>query len=346
MTKLIKASIIGASGYVGLELIRLLLRHPEVEIASIISSSSNQLSIDKTNPQFKKVSNLVFEEFKIEAIEEADVIFCALPHGISQEYVKIGYDLGKVVIDLSADFRYKDLQRYAKDYTEHKYPELLQKSAYGLCEINRGEIKNAQIIGNPGCYPTSAILGLAPLLKSKLIDKNSIIIDSKSGVSGAGKKSDFAYSFCELDENFKAYSVAKHRHTSEIEEKCSLLFGEDLNLSFTPHLLPVKRGILSTIYATVVKNIDKRDLVEIYNEFYKDQYFVRIFEDELPELKYVRGTNFVDIGFEIDKKTNRVIIISCIDNLIKGAAGQAIQNMNIRFSLDEKTGLVMVGEYF
>ncbi|ABP67124.1 N-acetyl-gamma-glutamyl-phosphate reductase [Caldicellulosiruptor saccharolyticus DSM 8903] len=343
---MIKASIIGASGYVGIELIRLLLKHPEVEISSIISSSNKDISIENTNPQFKKILNLTFKEFDIDLVKEADVVFCALPHGVSQEYVKVAYDLGKVVIDLSSDFRYKDLTRYSKDYGNHKYPELLNESSYGLCEIFREEIKSSKIVGNPGCYPTSAILGLAPLLKNKLIQKDSIIIDSKSGVSGAGKKADFAYSFCEVDENFKAYGVAKHRHTSEIEEKCSFLFGEDLNLSFTPHLLPVKRGILSTIYATFTKSLNKNELIEIYKEFYRDEFFIRIYEDSLPELKYVTGTNFVDIGLEVDKKTNRVIVISCIDNLIKGAAGQAIQNMNIKFSLNEKTGLVIVGEYF
>lgn len=343
---MIKAAVIGASGYAGIELIRLLIKHPEVEICSIVSSSNKDISIDKTNPQFKKILNLSFKEFNIEVIKETDVVFCALPHGVSQEYVKMAHDLEKIVIDLSADFRYKDISRYNLSYNEHKYPDLISKSAYGLCELNREEIKNSHIIGNPGCYPTSAILALAPLLKNKLVSKNSIIIDSKSGVSGAGKKSDLSYSFCEVDENFKAYAIAKHRHTSEIEEKCSLLFGEDLNLSFTPHLLPVKRGILSTIYANLTKEYTRNELIEIYKEFYKDEFFIRIFDDGFPELKYVTGTNFVDIGLEVDKRTNRVIVISCIDNLIKGAAGQAIQNMNIKFSLDEKMGLILVGEYF
>ncbi|NLM49991.1 MAG: N-acetyl-gamma-glutamyl-phosphate reductase, partial [Clostridiaceae bacterium] len=239
--------------------------------------------------------------------------------------------------DFSGDYRYKDKNVYEAWYNEpHSSPELLEKSVYGLCELHRGEIKNSSLVGNPGCYPTCSILTLAPLVKEGLIDLKSIIIDAKSGVSGAGRVSDLSYSFCEL--TTKAYKVATHRHTSEIEQELSILADYPITLSFIPHLIPVNRGIYATCYANLNKKVTSSELLNLYRNFYKNEYFIRV-KDTVPELKNVVGSNFVDISLAVDERLNRVIAVGALDNLIKGAAGQAVQNMNIMFGFDEKSGL-------
>lgn len=339
---MIKASVIGATGYAGAELTRLLSSHKDVEIISAVSKSFAGKKISEIYRSFAKKDMVLDGDF--EKAYESDVVFTALPHKAAQEAVNEFYKRGIKVIDLSADYRYSNVKIYNEWYGEHKYPELNEKAVYGLCEINREKIKNAQVIGNPGCYTTCSILPLYPLLKNGLISDKNIIIDAKSGVSGAGRKELLAYSFSETDENFKAYSVAVHRHTSEIEENLSFAAGKDIKLSFTPHLLPLKRGILATIYANLDKDIERQDVLDAY-KMYEGEQFIEIMSEGLPELKYVCGSNNVSIGFVIDKRLSRIVIVSCIDNLIKGAAGQAVQNMNIMFGLEENASLNFLPMY-
>ncbi|GAE88657.1 N-acetyl-gamma-glutamyl-phosphate reductase [Acetivibrio straminisolvens JCM 21531] len=288
------------------------------------------------------------DELDIDKIaDKAEVFVTALPHGISKEVIPKLIEKGKRIVDHSGDFRYKSVEVYEKWYnTTHGMPHLLDLSVYGLPELHREEIKNAQIVGNPGCYPTCSILGLAPLIKNRLVDTKNIIIDAASGVSGAGRKTDLPYQFCECTENFKAYNVSTHRHTSEIEQELSLLAGEELTVSFTPHLVPMKRGMLATIYANLNCEKSTSELIELYKEYYKNEYFVRILDEgKLPETKFVAGSNFIDIGLVVDKRLNRVIVLSAIDNLGKGAAGQAVQDLNIMFGLPEHRGLENSGLY-
>lgn len=345
---MINVGVLGATGYAGTELVRILLGHPDVNIKILVSHSYNGEKYAEVYKNYKQILNLECEELDIDKVaKECDVVFTALPHGASKSVIPELYAKGLKIIDLSGDFRYNDAGVYAEWYgEEHSAPELLNESVYGLCELHREEIKNTRLVGNPGCYTTCSILGLAPLLKHGLIEKKNIIIDAKSGVTGAGRSLKLQNHFCECNETMKAYGVATHRHTSEIEQELSLLASEDIVLSFTPHLVPFNRGILSTMYANLKKDTNLDELLEIYNQFYNDEYFVRICDKgELPEIKNVAGSNFVDIGLAVDKRLGRVIVVSCIDNLVKGAAGQAVQNMNILFSLDEKTGLAMPGYY-
>jgi N-acetyl-gamma-glutamyl-phosphate reductase len=249
--------------------------------------------------------------------------------------------MGKRVIDHSGDFRYKNVKVYEQWYgIPHGMPELLEKAVYGLPELYRDKIGNADLVGNPGCYPTSAILAAAPILSKRLAQTENMIIDSASGITGAGKKAELAYNFAECAENYKAYSVGSHRHTSEIEQELSFLAGKEVLVSFTPHLLPIKRGILSTIYMNLTRKISTKELLEVYNEYYKGEYFVRILDEGImPEIKHTTGSNFIDIGITVDQRLNRAVIVSALDNLGKGAAGQAVQDLNIMCGLDEKTGL-------
>lgn len=345
---MIKASIYGATGYAGIELVRLLHNHPKVKIVHLISNSFVGRPIQELYPNFfgffeKNCSNADMEV----VAADSDVIFTALPHGVSSEVVPNFYKLGKKVIDLSGDFRYKSPEVYQTWYgIPHPHPDLLKVSVYGLPEIHRKSIKESQIVGNPGCYTTCSILGMAPLVAENIIDLDSIIIDAKSGATGAGRSPSQDLHFCEVNENIKAYKVAVHRHTSEIEQELSLLAGRDISLSFTPHLLPIKRGILCTMYASL-KNLCSEDYIySIYKEFYKDEPFISIYsKGKLPELKFVNGSNACHIGFVVDKRLKRIVVVSAIDNLIKGAAGQAVQNMNILFGLDETTGLNQPGWY-
>jgi N-acetyl-gamma-glutamyl-phosphate reductase len=273
----------------------------------------------------------------------ADVIFMATPHGEAMAVAPAFVDAGKKVIDLSADFRLRDLDVFEKWYHKHTAPELAMKAVYGIPELYRDEIRKAQLVANPGCYPTSAILALAPALREKIIDPTTIIIDSKSGVSGAGRDPVIGSLFCEVDEGFKAYKVNEHRHGPEIEQELSVLAGSEVKVSFTPHLLPLTRGILSTIYASLKKTLSTAELIALYNDFYKGERFVRVLRKGMyPNVSSVKGTNFCHVGLSVDPRTNRVIILSAIDNLVKGASGQAVQNMNLMCGLREDTALDMI----
>lgn len=343
---MIKASIVGATGYVGEELVRILCNHKHVEITGATSQNYIGQKIQDVFPNLNKKIDLCCEEFNASNIaEKSDIIFLSLPHGYSAAYTKEMEQYNKKVIDMGADFRFDSGEVYEKWYkVEHKAQDLLDAAVYGLPEINRQKIKDADIIGNPGCYPTSIILGLAPVLANKMADPGSIIIDSKSGISGAGRAANVASLFTEISGNVKPYNIAKHRHVPEINQELSKLQKEKVSVTFTPHVVPMSRGILSTIYCKMKDKLQLAQVIEAYEEFYKDDTFVRIMkEGVLPQTKWVYGSNYCDIGFAVDEENNRLVIVSAIDNLIKGAAGQAVQNMNIMFGLPENTGLEAAG---
>lgn len=346
---MIKVGIIGATGYAGAEIVRILLNHPEAEIKWYGSRSY----IDKKYAEvyanmFKLVEDICSDD-NIEALaDEVDVIFTATPQGylagvLTEDILK------KVkVVDLSADYRIKDVSVYEKWYgIEHKSPQFIEEAVYGLCEINRDKIKNARLVANPGCYTTCSILSAYPLVKEGIIDKNSIIVDAKSGTSGAGRGAKLPNLFCEVNENIKAYGVLTHRHTPEIEEQLSYASGstkvDDVKIIFTPHLVPMNRGILVTSYANLAKDVDYDEVRAAYEKYYKDEKFIRILDkDVCPETKWVEGSNYYDVSFKIDKRTNRIVMMGALDNIVKGAAGQAVQNMNILFGLPEDMGLNLV----
>ncbi len=337
---MIKAAIIGATGYTGSELVRLLVQHPKVEIALITSQSRAGEPFSDVHPQFTGICDqkLQFSE----AVDEVDLDICflALPHRVAMDYVANWREKPFRIVDLSGDFRLSSAAVYEKWYSKaHIAPDLVSEVPYGLPEFNRDVIAGAQIVANPGCYPTASTLGLAPLIAHNKIEPDSIIIDAKSGTTGAGIKTSPTTHFANVNDNFKAYGLKNHRHTIEIEETLAKLNGKEVvQVQFTPHLLPVDRGILATAYATPTGSISEDELRQLYQEYYKDEPFVRI-RNMVPELKNVRGTNFCDIFPVYDQRTNRIIVISSIDNLVKGAAGQAIQNMNLMFNLDESSGL-------
>ena len=342
MTK-INAAVIGATGYTGYELVKILAHHPNVDIKYLSSRSNVGVKYTDIYPQLKHVlSDITCIEDDIDKItSEADVIFLALPHGVSSS--KINKDiLNKTkIIDLSADFRLHNLATYEQWYCKHNAPDLLQSAVYGLAEIYRNDIKNANLVANPGCYTTCSILTLYPLVKCGLIDTNTIIIDAKSGVSGAGRSVSFNSMFCEANESVKSYKIGSHRHTPEIEQELSAAGQIDIKVQFTPHLVPMNKGILATCYARLNENITKEDVKNAYQEQYAGEFFVRLLgEGFFPETKYVRDTNFIDMNFKIDERTGNIICVGAIDNLIKGASGQAVQNMNIMFGFDEKNGLI------
>lgn len=345
---MIKASILGSTGYAGIELIRLLHAHPKVKIQHMISQTYNGKALSEVYPNFLNVSDdICVDREPAEIAEQSDIVFVSLPHGVSAETVK-KLRHGKCrVIDLSGDFRYKSVSTYEKWYNvKHPYPEMLNESIYGLPELYSEQIKTANLVANPGCYTTCSILGLAPLVSRKIIDPDSIIIDAKSGASGAGRSISQNMHFCEVHENIKAYGVTTHRHTSEIEQELCFLSGKEICLSFTPHLLPIKRGILCTMYANLKGSVSHNYIYDMYSDFYRDKPFIHIFKEGLlPEVKFVNGSNRCHIGFAVDRRLNRIVIVSAIDNLIKGAGGQAIQNMNIMFGLDETTALTQPGWY-
>lgn len=338
---MLKVAVVGASGYTGVELLRILHGHPEVAVTCVTSERSAGKTVAEIFPSVRDRYTQVLEHLEpVRVSEKADFIFTALPHQAAMEVVPTFLKLGKKVVDLSADYRFRDPSVYEKWYEPHMNPDVLGKSVYGLPEIRRGEIAGADLVGNPGCYPTSVILGLAPLLRNGIIDPSTIIADSKSAVSGAGRGAKVDTLFCEVNEGFKAYGVAAHRHTPEIEQELSLLAGEGVTISFTPHLVPMDRGILSTIYAGLSVDSSTSELLALYRDFYKNEGFVRILpEGAYPSTLYVRGSNFCDIGLTIDRRTGRVIVISTIDNLVKGASGQAVQNMNIMNGFPENLGL-------
>ena len=339
---MLKIAIVGASGYTGLELIRILHCHPEVAVTCLTSEQSAGKRISEVFPTLRGRCELVLENLEpVRVAEKADIIFTALPHKAAMEVVPTFLDLGKKVIDLSADYRLSDPAVYGQWYEPHINPTNLKKAVYGLPEIRRDKIKSAKLVANPGCYPTSIILGLAPLLKKGLIDLSSIIADSASGVTGAGRSAKVDSLYCEVNEGYKAYGVGGvHRHTPEIEQELSLLAGEPLKITFTPHLAPMDRGILSTIYATPAASVSNEMLAELYRDFYMAEPFVRVLTNgNLPSTAFVRGSNFCDIAPLVDARTGRIIIVSAIDNLIKGASGQAVQNMNLVCGFPETTGL-------
>ncbi len=339
---MIKAGIIGATGYAGQELIRLLYNHKSVELIYLSSHSYEGMKLSEVYPNFTGIIDTKLVNMNADQMsDDCDVIFFALPHGLAAGQISEGLLKKVKIIDLGADFRLKDKEIYENWYkVKHPTPFFLEESVYGLCELNREKIKNARIVANPGCYTTCSITSLAPLVEKKIIDLSSIIIDAKSGVSGAGRSLSLPTHFTESNESFKAYGIGTHRHTPEIEQELSVIAGKDIILSFTPHLIPMNRGILTTVYASLTKDISSNEIVDLYKNFYKDEKFIRIYPDgSLPETRFVRNSNFVDIGIKTDPRTNRVIIVGVIDNLIKGAAGQAVQNMNIMFGINEDSGL-------
>ena len=338
---MLKVSIFGASGYTGQELTRILLGHPEVQLTAVTSRRFAGMAVGEAFPSLYGLTSLTYQNATPQEIAVlSDIVFLALPHGVSMDIAPVFLQAGKKVIDLSADYRLRDVKTYEAWYGKHNSEKILKNAVYGIPELYRQEIKKASLIANPGCYPTSIILGLAPALKNKLLDINTIIANSASGVSGAGREPLIGSLFCEVEGGFKAYKVGKHRHTPEIEQELNALAGEKFNISFVPHLLPVKRGILSTIYATLKKDITLKQLHEIYFSFYAGEKFVRICPaGSYPDISSVCGSNYCDIGVSIDTRTKRAIIIAAIDNLIKGAAGQAVQNMNIICGFAQDSGL-------
>ncbi|MFZ4857335.1 MAG: N-acetyl-gamma-glutamyl-phosphate reductase [Desulfuromonadaceae bacterium] len=339
---MLNIAIVGASGYTGLELIRILHCHPEVAVTCLTSEQSAGKRISDVFPTLRGRCDIVLENLEpVRVAEKADIIFTALPHKAAMEVVPTFLKLGKKVIDLSADYRLSDPSVYGEWYEPHLNPANLKKAVYGLPELRRNKIKSTKLVANPGCYPTSIILGLAPLLKKGLIDLSSIIADSSSGVTGAGRAAKVDSLYCEVNEGYKAYGVGGvHRHTPEIEQELSLLAGEQLNITFTPHLVPMDRGILSTIYATAKKSLVTETIVQLYQDFYAGEPFVRILpQGTLPSTAFVRGSNFCDIAPLVDVRTGRIIIVSAIDNLVKGASGQAVQNMNLVCGFPETMGL-------
>ncbi len=343
----IKVGIIGATGYAGAELVRILLTHPMAEISAISSVSFEGKKLSEVYPSYKSLCDMECKT-QDEAIEKCDVIFAALPHGLSQELAAQCDALGKAFIDLGADFRLESEDDYKEWYNgEFLDKELHKKAVYGLPELFRDDIKEKRVIANPGCYTTGAPLALAPAVKKGLVSTDGIIIDSKSGVTGAGRKPSQGSHYPELNEGFHAYKAGSHRHTPEIEQTLSRLSGKSVKITFVPHLLPVNRGILSTCYARINPGVTKEQIRKEYEEFYKDEFFIRLLSDgENADIHNIKYSNFCDISLHVDGRTNTLVAVSAIDNMVKGAAGQAIQNMNIIFGLDEKTGLVIVPPAF
>jgi len=349
----LKVSIVGATGYAGKELVKILMNHPKVELVYLTSSTYTGENIDEVFPEFLNKLNKKLTNFDLELISQnSDLVFTALPHTVSMNVVPELLKKGVKVVDLSADYRIKDPVVYKEWYKkEHNQISkgLLSEAVYGLPEIYLDKIKDAPLVANPGCYPTSIILGIAPLLKFKLVDSQGIIIDSKSGATGAGRKLSLDLHFSECNENFKAYKIIKHNHIPEVEQELSSIYfggddcrqqGTEIKICFTPHLLPINRGILSTCYLNLNGSKEEKEILKVYQKFYQEAPFVRIFEPpNLPEIKFVTGTNYCDIGFSIDKRVGKIKIISVIDNLLKGAAGQAVQNMNIMSGFSETEGI-------
>ncbi len=341
---MIKVGIIGATGYAGAELVRLLLGHREAEIVWYGSRSYVDERYAKIyQNMFQLVDAKCMEDNMEEMASKVDVIFTATPQGLCASLLNENILKKVKIVDLSADFRIKDVKVYEKWYgIEHKAPQFIEEAVYGLCEVNREAVKKARIVANPGCYPTCSFLSVYPLVKEGLIEPNTLIIDAKSGTSGAGRGAKVDNLFCEVNENIKAYGVAGHRHTPEIEEQLSLAAKKEVVINFTPHLVPMQRGILVTAYASLTREVSYEELKAVYDRYYQDEYFVRVLEkDVCPQTRWVEGSNFVDVNFKIDKRTNRVIMMGAMDNLVKGAAGQAVQNMNLMFGCEEAEGLLM-----
>jgi N-acetyl-gamma-glutamyl-phosphate reductase len=342
---MIRVAICGGSGYAGGELLRILSNHPLITVTTVTSERSAGESVTDLFPNLCHYSNLSYEPLRYgNILDKADVFFMALPHGESQKAVDFFYREGKKVVDLSADYRLKDAKIYQQWYkSEHKFQKTLKNAVYGLPELYRKEISKTRLVANPGCYPTGAVLGLCPSIKHKLISVSSIIIDSKSGITGAGRKAEIALSYSEVNEGFKAYALATHRHTPEIEQELSSMVGKDVKVNFTPHLAPFDRGIFTTIYAGLAKKMDTGRIIDLYKNTYAGEPFIRVLEEgKFPNVKNVRGTNHCEIGLTVNRRTNTLVVVTAIDNLMKGASGAAVQNLNIMMGFDEKTGLETV----
>lgn len=340
---MLRTGVLGASGYAGGELVRILLKHPEARLTYLSSETYKGQHIGKAFPSLLRADLPPCESLNIDvAAEKADVLFLAQHNGWAMEVAPKLVAAGKKVIDLSADFRFRDPAVYKEWYKlEHASADATINAVYGLPELKAKAIAAAQLVGNPGCYPTGAILGLTPLLANKIIDPSTIIVDSKSGVSGAGRsKFELGSLFCEVDESLRPYNIGMHRHTPEIEQELSEAAGEAVTISFTPHLIPMARGILTTAYANLTGAAETKSLIEMLRGFYEKAHFVVVLDEgEYPATKNTQGSNYVHIGLKVDKRTGRVVIVAAIDNLVKGAAGQAVQNMNLMGGFDERTGL-------
>ncbi len=342
---MIKVGIIGSTGYAGVELVRLIQQHKEAEVVWFGSRSYVEKKYsDVFGNMFQIIDAKCLDDNMEQLAEAVDVIFTATPQGLCSSLVTEDI-LNKVkIIDLSADFRIKDVATYEKWYgITHKSPQFIDEAVYGLCEINRNQVRDARIVANPGCYTTCSILSIYPMVKEGLIDLKSIIVDAKSGTSGAGRGAKVSNLFCEVNENIKAYGVTTHRHTPEIEEQLGYAAGEKVLINFTPHLVPMQRGILVTAYANLKKQVTYDEVKDVYDKYYGDEYFIRVLnQDETPQTRWVEGSNFVDINFKIDERTGRIIMMGALDNLLKGAAGQAVQNFNIMFGLPENEGISQI----
>lgn len=338
---MINVAIIGASGYTGAELSRILSNHPHTKITAVTSRQHAGRKLHEVFPHLRDITTITCLSPDIETLcDQADLFFTAVPHKTAMEIVPDLLAAGKKVIDLSADFRLKEVAVYEQWYQKHIAPQYLSQAVYGLPELYREAIEKTSLVANPGCYPTSIILALAPLLENRAIIPQSIIADSKSGASGAGRSAAVGTLFCEVTDGFRPYKVGDHRHTPEIEQEVSAMAGQATSVSFTPHLLPISRGILSTIYATLNDGVSNEMVAAMYNKKYGNEKFIRMLDNtSLPATQYVRGSNYCDIGFHVDRRTNRITIMSAIDNIVKGAAGQAVQNMNIMTGLNEEDGL-------
>ncbi|MEK7300291.1 MAG: N-acetyl-gamma-glutamyl-phosphate reductase [Nitrospirota bacterium] len=349
MPKKFRIAIAGASGYAGAELVRLAAAHPYFDIAAVTSEKSAGQSVASVFPSLTGVVQHTFEALAPEALaERADALFLALPHTKSQEPVALCMKAGKLVVDLSADYRLKNVAAYEQWYqTPHAHPALLQEAVYGLPELHRTAIAKAKLVASPGCYPTAAILQLAPLFAKGLVQLDSIVIDAKSGVSGAGRSPALPYHFPEAHESLEPYKIGKHRHIPEIEQELSGVMETPgaVTIAFTPHLVPMNRGILSTAYCKLKTEIKLPELRALYREFYKGERFIRFYEDIVPNPRYTKGSNFCDIGVYADQRAGWVVTVAAVDNLVKGAAGQAIQAMNLMMGIPEETGLTAPGSY-
>jgi len=344
MAARVKVAVFGASGYTGQELLRLLARHPGVDLTALTSREYQGLPVGEVFPALARIVELSFvPPDPVAVAAAADVVFLAVPHQTAMALVPDLLAADCRVVDLSADFRFRHQEVYEAWYQPHSVPELLQEAVYGLPELHREKLRNARLVGNPGCYPTCVILGLAPLVKEGLISLDSVIADCKSGVSGAGRGASLATSYCEVTDSFRAYKVAEHRHAPEMEQELSLLAGKPVKVTFTPHLAPMSRGILGTLYAQLTQPLTDKDIFEIYQAFYQDQPFVRLMPPGTwPSTQQVRGSNYCDLGFKVDQERGRVIVIAAIDNLTRGAAGLAVHNFNIMMGFPETLGLDLV----
>lgn len=345
---MLKVAVAGGSGYAGCELLRILISHKKTKIVAVTSERFRGRPVHEVYPNLKGLIDMDFQSADPEVLSKsADLIFLALPHEASMNLGIRLWEQGKHVIDLSAIFRLKNITLYEEWYgIKHIRKDVVEKAVYGLTELNRKDLKDATLVANPGCYPTVSILAVAPLIAEGIIDINGIAIDAKSGVSGAGRKVEQSYLFSEVNEGVYAYSVVRHRHTPEIEQELGKISGKDMRVSFIPHIIPMDRGILCTIYANLVKGKSTKELLTIYGKYYRDEPFIRMCENgRYPYTKHVIGSNYCDIGIKVDERTGRVVVIAAIDNLVKGASGQAVQNMNVMFGFEETEGLMMAGVF-